>query len=103
MKNIQVAEDCDNFEGLIFALTDEEFAIIFPAEGQDIEFVEDLKKRLGRKAETALKGIWSRPVAKTQVKGIHGTLFDRNSKAQRYYPTKKRAEMIRTPLDVRPG
>lgn len=48
MKNIQVIENSDNSQYAIYAVTDEEFAQIFPAEGQNVEFIEDMMRRLAR-------------------------------------------------------
>lgn len=38
--------------------------------------------------------VWKRPVAKTDVVGIHGTLFYELGFKKKYYPTKKDSEMI---------
>jgi hypothetical protein len=42
MKNIQVIDGAMNAAYAIFAVTDEEFSALFPGEGQDVEFIEDV-------------------------------------------------------------
>jgi len=44
MKNIQVIDGADNAAYDIFAATDEEFAMIFPA-GQDVAFISEVLNR----------------------------------------------------------
>ena len=43
MKNIQVIVDALTCTFEIFAATEEEFSLIYPSQGQDVEFVSDLK------------------------------------------------------------
>ncbi len=76
MKNIQVIDAALNCTFSIFAATEEEFALLFPAPGQEIQFAEDLA-RLPAHEEiaAALARIWERPIRKRDVRGIHGTLF----------------------------
>lgn len=71
MKNVQVIDGADNCTFSIFQLTDEEFALAFPGDGQDIQFAEDLAKAAAR----ALVAAWERPIRKPDAAGIHGTLF----------------------------
>jgi hypothetical protein len=49
MKNIQVINGANNCSYDIFAVTDDEFKILFPdpGPGQDIEFIEDAIARVG--------------------------------------------------------
>ena len=47
MNHVQVIDDALNCTYPIYAVTEQEFALLFPAHGQDIEFAEDVAKRLG--------------------------------------------------------
>jgi len=91
MKNIQVIDTADNATYSIFQVTDEEFALIFPGHGQDLEMPEVVFKRLGQKQATDLfAAMWQRPILKSQVQGIHGTLFQDYFPKRRHFPTSKR-------------
>ncbi len=91
MKNIQVIDGADNCTFSIFQATDEEFNAIFPGEGQDIEFSEDMIERLGE--ENCIKfvaPIWERPIRKSEAMGIHGTLYYEFLNKRKYFPNSKR-------------
>ena len=95
MKNVQVIDGADNCTYSIYQFTDEEFSVVFPGPGQDIEFAEDAIARvenseLGR----VLSPVWKRLIKKTDVVGIHGTLFYELLKKKKYYPSKRDKEMI---------
>ena len=94
MKNIQVIDGAVNCVYDIFAATDEEFALIFP-KGQDIAFIGEVyaagnPDALGR----AFSNIWKRRVRKTEVNGLHGTLFYQLEEKKVYYPTRRDEEAI---------
>jgi hypothetical protein len=94
MKNIQVIDGAINCIYEIFAATDEQFAEIF-ADGTDIEFVEDFFERLGEERATqVITPLWTRPLNKKSVVGIHGTLFYQLKEKAEFYPTKKEAEFV---------
>ena len=91
MKNIQIIDGALNATFSVFQAIDEEFAAIFPAEGQDMELIEDFTERVG--AEEALRillPVWERPVLKRDAQGIHGTLYYQYEDRRRYLPTSKR-------------
>ncbi len=95
MKNVQVIDGANNCTYSIFSFTEEEFEVIFPEPGQDIEFIEDVIERIGNdKLGAILKPVWQRIVAKKDVCGIHGTLFYELEFKKKYYPTKKDSEMV---------
>jgi len=95
VKNVQVIDGAANSEYAIFALTDEEFSVIFPDPGQDIEFIEDVIKRVGdKKLGLIMKPVWDRRVSKAEVRGIHGTLFYERAFKKKFYPTKRESEML---------
>jgi hypothetical protein len=98
MKNIQVIDGANNAEYAIYAVTDDEFAVIFPGERQNVEFIEDLLERIGQtEAGRILSHVWTRRVNKPEVLGIHGTLFYELLWKKRYYPTKNDTEMVVPP------
>ena len=90
MKNIQVIDGAMNASYAIFATTDDEFSALFPGEGQDVEFIEDVIERLGDSETGKLMApIWGRPIAKSAVNGIHGTLFYEMQHKKKYYENKR--------------
>ena len=98
MKNIQVIDGADNCAYDVFAADEDEFKAIFPAEDQDIEFVEDVYRRLGNdRAMKVLGSVWSRRMNKKKVSGIHGTLFCDLERKRRFYPTKRENEAVANP------
>ena len=94
MKNIQVIDGATNTEYAVYAVTEEQFALIFPGKGQNVEFVEDLSERLGDDGmDRALAHVWDRRVAKPEVCGLHGTLFYQMRWKRKYYPKLNDIEM----------
>jgi hypothetical protein len=95
MKHIQVIDDALNCTYPIYAVTEQEFALLFPAPGQDIEFAEDVKKRLGKRMGELMAPIWKRWVDKPDVVGIHGTLFYHHGENYQrdIFPKKRSYEM----------
>lgn len=90
-KNIQVIDGAENCTYDVFKVSHTDFKIIFPADGQDIEFAEDLDDRQG--IEGACSRMWSSRIDKKNIDGIHGTLFYGLENKRKYYPTKKDTEM----------
>jgi hypothetical protein len=91
VKNIQVIDGALNATFSVFQATEQEFGLIFPGKGQDIEISEDFHSRVGtEKAEAVLNLIWSRPVLKRDAQGIHGTLYYDWADRRRYLPPTKR-------------
>jgi hypothetical protein len=91
LKNIQIIDGADNATYSIFQASDEEFATIFPREGQDLEIVEDYVSRVGEdEAKKTLSGLWKRPIYKRDAQGIHGTLFYDYQEKAKYLPTSRR-------------
>jgi hypothetical protein len=94
MKNIQVIDGADNCVYDVFAATDEEFALIFPA-GQDIAFIDEVIARGPEKElDVAFHRIWARRVPKKEANGIHGVLFYELENKKQYYATRKDEEAI---------
>jgi hypothetical protein len=74
--NIQVIDGALNCTFSLFQATDEEFALILPASGQDIQYAEDLSSLPDVDVVlAALSRVWQRPIRKRDAVGIHGTLF----------------------------
>jgi hypothetical protein len=95
MKNILIIDGAENCEYAIFAVTEDEFTKIFPADGQNVEFVEDLVERIGDDGIASLMNpVWKREVKKPNANGIHGTLFYELYSKKKYYPTKNDQQMI---------
>jgi hypothetical protein len=94
MKNIQVIDGAMNCAYHVYAVTDEEFLILFPEPGQDIEFIEDVIKRVGENNLEFLSNVWRRRVNKPDAIGIHGTLFYELTYKKKYYPGKKSSAIL---------
>jgi hypothetical protein len=91
MKNMQTIDRSSNANNPIWQVTDEEFRLIFPRRGQDLEIIEAVRKRLGRaRSELLFAPIWNRPVYKPDVQGIHGTLFYDYHEFRNALPASKR-------------
>ena len=94
MKNIQIIDGAKNCVYDIFSTTDEEFAEIF-LDGADIAFIDEVYERGDRdRLDAAFKGIWQRRVPKSDVHGIHGTIFYELDEKKQYYPTRRDEEAI---------
>jgi hypothetical protein len=59
LKNIQIIDRAENATFSVFQAADDEFSAIFPAYGQDIEFIEDFVSRSGGDDQA---GVILRPV-----------------------------------------
>lgn len=55
MKNIMIIDGAINCAYDIYQASDEEFSFIFPAEDQDIQFIEDIENEVG--LDKILKGV----------------------------------------------
>ena len=94
MKNIQVIDGAENCSFSICLADDRDFAMIFPARGQDVEFIEDLVARIGEKSATELvQRTTTRRIHKRDAMGIHGTLFFQLPRMRKYYPNKREDDM----------
>ena len=94
MKNVQVIDGALNCEYAVYAFTDDQFKLIFPAPDQNVEFIDDVIARLSSiDAEFAFDGVWDRKIDKRSLTGLHGTLFYELSHKKIYYPTKRDDDM----------
>lgn len=93
MKNIQIIDAALNCAYSIYEVSEETFALLFPSEGQDVEFIEDFIARVGKKrAGELLTPLWPRRIDKRMVIGIHGTLFFELKHNRQYYPNKRETD-----------
>ena len=91
LKNIQIIDRANNATFSLFQVTEEEFAAIFPGDGQDMELIEDFTERVGEEqALRILLPAWERPILKRDAQGIHGTLYYEYADRKRYLPASKR-------------
>jgi hypothetical protein len=91
LKNIQIIDRAPNATFSVFQATEEEFSAIFPADGQDIELIQDFFARCGDdEAGRILMPIWERPILKRDALGIHGTLYYEYEDRRKHLPATKR-------------
>lgn len=94
MKNIQIIDGAVNCSFSIYAIPDRVFKSFFPMRGQDIEFIEDVIRRLGEKqAGELVKYTWNSRLEKSQANGIHGTLFFQMENRKVFYPNKRESDL----------
>jgi hypothetical protein len=94
VKNVLIVDPGPNCEYAVYAMTEDEFLKVFPAVGQNIEFIEDVESRLGEAGLISLfKDVWERRVHKSEADGIHGTLFFQMEYKRPFYPTKNDEQM----------
>ena len=94
MKNIQVIDGAINTVYDIFAATDEEFALIFPA-GTDVAFIDEVYEREDQaRLGSAFQNIWPRRLAKKDAMGIHGLLFFGLADKKEFYPSRRDEEAV---------
>jgi hypothetical protein len=94
LKHIMIVDGAENCAYDIFAVTEDDFGLLFPARGQDIAFIDEIL--LGRPrplADAALKRLWSRPVEKKNVIGIHGIIFYELKNKKQYYPNRRDSDL----------
>jgi len=94
VKNIQIIDGANNSVYDIFAATDEEFALIFPA-GQDVAFIDEVLARgPAEQLDLAFGRIWERRLPKRDATGIHGLLFYELEHKKQYYPTRRDEDAV---------
>jgi len=90
MKNIQVIDGAQNCTFSLFQATEDEFVLLFPVRGQEIQYAEDLAALPNQKEIfEALNQISERPIHKRDAKGIHGTLFYQLERYKKWYREKR--------------
>ena len=94
MKNIQVIDGAMNSTYSFFQCDDQQFRIIFPMDGQNILFIEDVDFLDCfsdiEKTKNSIRSLWSRPIRHEDVKGVHGTIFYGKNNCKKYYPESRK-------------
>jgi hypothetical protein len=95
MKNILVIDGANNCAYDIFAASEQLFGVIFPMDGQDIAFIDEVIATAASEDELdeMMKDLWKRPVRKASVQGIHGTLFYQLEFKKTYYPNRRDSDL----------
>lgn len=92
MKNVMVIDEAQNCVYDIFAVTDQEFSLIYP-NGEDVAFIDEVYGRGSTDViDQALSQLWTRRVPKSHAQGIHGLLYYGFSQKKAYYPTRRDEE-----------
>ncbi len=89
-----VIDGADNCAYDVFAATDDEFSLLFPGDGQDVAFIDEiLGDAQEASVEAALERLWARPVDKKSLVGLHGTMFYQLDHKKQYYPNRKDSDL----------
>lgn len=96
MKHIQVVDGADNCVFPVYAVSERDFKLLFPAHGQNVEFAQDLALRLGgeREAGQLIMRCTAEHVNKSTITGIHGTLFINLPNRRRHFPNKRESDVF---------
>jgi hypothetical protein len=101
MKNIQVIDAAENCGFCICAVAEKDFYLIFPAPGQDVEFIDDVVKRLGEPlAGELVRRATGGRIEKAKLKGLHGTLFFGLPERRKWYRNKRETDLDNPDLSV---
>jgi hypothetical protein len=91
MKNIQVIDGAINCAYDIYATTEQGFLKLFPEPGQDVQFIEGIRD--DEDVRQVLAQMWKQRLNKSEVNGIHGTLFYELTEKKQFYPNKKEGDL----------
>jgi hypothetical protein len=99
MKNIQVIDSAQNCSFSIYSVGEEDYRLIFSQPGQNVEFIEDLAKRVGsrRAGEIVMRATATR-LDKADIAGLHGTLFIGMANRRAWYPNKRESDLDKPDL-----
>ena len=90
--NVQVVDSAINCVYDIFAVTPEEFSLIFEP-GADVAFIDEVCDRHdAAKLDAVFSRIWQRRIRKCEAVGIHGILFYELAVKKQLYPTRRDEE-----------
>jgi hypothetical protein len=94
MKNVMIIDGARNCAYDIFATTEEGFARMFPANGQDVAFIDEILSSGPRhELERLFSEMWARPVAKPDADGIHGIIFYELDFKKEFYPNRRDSDL----------
>ena len=89
LKNVQVVTSAANCPVLVFRVSDEDYGLLFP-DGRDLAFEDEAQERIstgGVNFGELVRRIWSAPVDKKTLRGIHGTYYERDACVEpSYFP-----------------
>ncbi|MFK3650316.1 hypothetical protein ACI2IY_18065 [Lysobacter enzymogenes] len=86
MKNVQVIDGAISCVYDVFALSDEDFDLLFPS-GQDVAFIDEvLARHPPATLEPVFERLWRNRVRKREVIGLHGLLFYGLDAKKPFYP-----------------
>jgi hypothetical protein len=93
MRNIQIIDGADNASYSVYAVSDGDFSVLFPA-GTDIDFAGDLTTRIGLpEAGRILSPLWGNELDQAKICGIHGTIIYELLEKILYFPTRRSTEL----------
>jgi len=97
VKTILVVDGAENCAYDHFQASDQFFALLFPGDQQDVEFIEDFCDRhINDDLEAEFAQLWARPVHKREVNGIDGILFYGLLSKKIFYPNKRDSDLDAT-------
>lgn len=95
-KNIMVIDSAENSTHDVFAIDQSLFDIVFPGEA-DVAFLDDVEMRLksnGIDEESFFNKLYSNPVDKKKIDGLHGILHSTGSYCQKeYFPSRRESDV----------
>lgn len=90
MKNIMVVDKSQDYFFDVHSVSDEDFLQIFPGNGQNIEFNDDLYARFDiENLNDVFHRMWHARIANKNAKGLHGILFYEDHDRKPFYKNKK--------------
>jgi hypothetical protein len=103
MKNILVIDGAENCCYSVCLMDDQDFRVVFPGREQDIEFIEDLVRRVGKKraGDIVLRSTVRR-IPKRDAIGIHGTLFFGLRNRRKHFPNRRESDIEQPPFYEEP-
>jgi len=93
VKNVMIVDGAANCSYDVFAMSDDDFDVIFP-DGTDIAFIEEVGERESQTVlDPLFRRLWACPVLRSKARGIHGILFYELAAKMRYYPTRRDSDL----------
>ncbi len=99
MKNFLVVDGAINSTFDVFSVSNSMFALVFP-NGSDVAFLDEVVRRVkarGLDQRKFFDRLYSQPVKKMAIQGLHGTLHSTGSYCdKRYFPSRKEDDVVQT-------
>lgn len=100
MKNVMVIDGAENCAYSIFQIEDSFFDLLFPAVGQDVEFIDDFYDRHPNEDyEQQFSAMWQNEIKRSSAMGVHGILFYQLDEKKKFYPNKRESDMLHLRYD----